>query len=70
MEDFLNGRWPQVKMNSMEEHLYGRGSEWKSTSMEALQEANDISLLAGKFCTELGPAQLQLVFAFVRASVW
>ena len=38
--------------------------------MEALQEADDISLLAGKFCTDLGPAQPQLVFAFVKASVW
>ena len=29
--------------------------------MEALQEADDVSLPSSQFCTELGPAQPQLV---------
>ena len=47
MKDELNGRLPQWKTTLMENTLIGRGSQgrvskWKSTSLEALQEADDI----------------------------
>ena len=36
--------------------------------MEALQEADE-ACLASQFCTELGPAQPQLVFQFISVQV-
>ena len=44
MEDNINGRQPQGKRISGEEYLYEKISWWKLTLMEALQEADDISL--------------------------
>ena len=43
LKDDLNGRRPQDKWISSEEHPYGRVYLWKLTSMEALQESDDIS---------------------------
>ena len=49
MEDNPHGRQPQWKTTSMKDDLNGRQIQWKTTSMEgnimeALQEADDISL--------------------------
>ena len=71
MEDDLNGRQPQRKTTSrgktpqgkntsMEEYLNGS----QPHSMEALQEADDISLPSCQFRTEFCPAQPQLVLVF------
>ena len=71
MEDNLNGGRPQWKMTSMEDDLNGRQPKGKNISIE---EYLDVSrpqwmdrkqmLLASQFCTELGPAQPQLVILF------
>ena len=69
MEDDFNGIQPQWKMTSMEDDLNGRQPQGKNISIE---EYLDVSrpqwmpyrkqmILASQFCTELGPAQPQLV---------
>ena len=81
MEDDLNGRQPQWKMTSFEDNLNGRQPWWKTTSMEDSLNGRQSQLkttsrkpyrkqmtsacLASKSCTELGPAQPQLVVTFV-----
>ena len=68
MEDDLNGRQPQWKITSMKDHINGRQPRWKTTAME--DEINvrqpqwkmtTLAYLASQFCSELGPAQPQLV---------
>ena len=44
----------------MEEALYGRGPQWRTTSME-----DNLNGRQPQFCTELGPAQPQLVIVFI-----
>ena len=47
-------------MTSMEDDLNGRQPQWKTTAME--EDLNgSLPCLASQFCTELGPAQPQLV---------
>ena len=58
MEDDLNGKQPQLKTISIEENLNGKQSQWKMITL---------ACLAGQFCSELGPAQPQLVsFIFTK----
>ena len=58
---YLNGRQAQWKMTSTEDDLNGRKPQWKTTAME--EDLNgSLPCLASQFCTELGPAQPQLVF--------
>ena len=59
LEGKLNGRRPQWKTTLMEEALYGRGPQWRTTLME-----DDLNERKPQFCTELGPAQPQLVYDF------
>ena len=73
IEDDPNGRQPQWKTTPMEDDLNGMKTQWRTTSMEedlkeALQEAYDISLscLVSQLCTELGPAQPQLVLLALK----
>ena len=56
MEEDLNGGQPQWKTTSMEDNFEGRTSrpQWKPYRKQMT--------LASQFCTELGPAQPQLVF--------
>ena len=72
MEDNLNGRQPQWKMTSMEDDFNGRQPQGKNISIE---EYLDVSrpqwmpyrkqmISASQFCTELGPAQPQLVYVY------
>ena len=56
MEDDLNGRRARGKMTSMEEHINGSWPQWKSYTKQ-----KTLACQASKFCTELGPAQPQLV---------
>ena len=70
MEDKLNGRKTQWNTNSvenkwritsMEDILNGRQRQWRMTSMEDNRMMTTLACLASQFCTELGPAQPQLV---------
>ena len=72
MEDDHNGRQPQLKTNSMEDDLNGRQTsmeddlngrrpQWKTTSRKSYRKQMTSACLASKSCTELGPAQPQLV---------
>ena len=73
MEDNLSGRLPQWKTTSLEDYLKEIQPQWKMTSMKKdnlnlnarKPEWKTTSIcLACQFCTELGPAQPQLVFHF------
>ena len=64
MKDDLNGRQTQWKTTSMEDNLNGRQSQWKTTSRKPYRKQMTSACLASKSCTELGPAQPQLVFLF------
>ena len=67
MEDNLNGGGPHWKINLMEDKLKLRQVLWKTTSMEdTLLEGltQRLACPAREFCTELGPAQPQLVKCF------
>ena len=72
MEDDFNGIWPQWKTISMEDNLHARQPQWKTTSMEDdlhgrwLQWKTSSNGLSSQFCTELGPAQPQLVSFIVN----
>ena len=46
----------------MEDNLNGRQSQWKTTSRKRYRKQMTSACLASKSCTELGPAQPQLVF--------
>ena len=65
MEDNLNGRWPQWKTTSMEEYLDGSRPQWK-----LYRKQMTLACLASQFCTELGPAQPQLVINTVIIWGW
>ena len=54
----LNGRHPQLKMTSMEDDLNGSQPKWKPYRLT-------LACLASQFCTDLGPAQPQLVNCIV-----
>ena len=57
MEDDLKGRGTPGKNTSMEEYLDGSQPQWKS-----YRKQMTLACLPSQFCTELGPAQPQLVF--------
>ena len=63
-----NVRQPQWKMNSMKDNLNERRPQLKTTSMKDDLNGNikglTLAWLARQFCTELGPAQPQLVSTF------
>ena len=68
MKDDHNGRQPLWKTASMEDKLNGRQPQWKTTSMDkkcqwkkTLRKMT-LACLVSQFCTELGPAQPELVF--------
>ena len=61
MKDDLNGRQTQWKTNSMEDNLNGRQSQWKMPSRKPYRKQMISACLPSKSCTELGPAQPQLV---------
>ena len=67
MEDNRNGRKPPWKTTSMENDLNGRQPQWKTISMEDRKQMTS-ACLTSKPCTELGPAQPQLVFLIL--SIW
>ena len=52
MEDNLNGRQTIWRTTSMEDDINGRQPQWKMTTL---------ACLTSQFCSELGPAQPQLV---------
>ena len=51
-----------IKTNSMEYDLNGRQSQLKMTSWNPYRKQITPACLASKSCTELGPAQPQLVY--------
>ena len=55
MEDNLNGRQTIWRTTSMEDDINGRQPQWKMTAL---------ACLTSQFCSELGPAQPQLVCLF------
>ena len=61
----INGRRPQWKTISMENNLYGEWPQWKLTLRKPYRKHMTLTCLASQFCTELGPAQPQLVFSFI-----
>ena len=64
MKDDLNRRQTQWKMTSMEDKLNGRQSQLKMTSWNPYRKQMTPACLASKSCTELGPAQPQLVLVY------
>ena len=68
MEDDHNERRPQMKTTSIEDELNGRRSQWKTTSRKPYLKQTTLASLASQFCTELGPAQPQLVISIVNSS--
>ena len=60
MEDDLKRRGSQGKNTYMEEYLDGSQPQWKS-----YRKQMKLACLASQFCTELGPAQPQLVTIFL-----
>ena len=65
MKEDLNGRQTKWKMTSMEDNLNGRQSQWKTTSRKRYRKQMTSACLASKSCTELGPAQPQLLSSVV-----
>ena len=64
IEDDLNGRRLEWKTNSMVDNLNGRHPQWKTTSRKPYRKQMTSARLASKSCSELGPAQPQLVLYF------
>ena len=58
IEDGIRPHW---KTTSMEDDLNGRQYQWKTTSRKPYRKQMTSAWLASKSCTELGPAQPQLV---------
>ena len=66
MEDEHKGRRPQWKTTAMEDELNGRQPQWKTTSIEdnligRRHWKMTLACLVSHLCTQLGPAQPQLV---------
>ena len=57
MEDDINGRQPHWKRTSIEDDINRRQPLWKMTTL---------ACLTSQFCTELGPAQAQLVCVIIK----
>ena len=64
MEDELIGRQTQCKTTSMEDGNYGRGPLWKRTTME-----DNLNGRQPQLCTELVPAQPQLVLLLLSSQI-
>ena len=75
IEADLNRRWPPYKITLMEDNLNGRLSKWKNnlygewpqwklTLRKPYRRQMTLTCLASQFCTELGPAQPQLVIFY------
>ena len=69
MEDDHNERRPQMKTTSIEDELNGRRSQWKTTSRKPYRKQMTSACLASRSCTELGPAQPQLVSIFYYSNI-
>ena len=70
MENDLNGRQPRWKTTSMKDNLNGKQHQLKTTSMadeinvrQPQWKMTTLACLASQFCSELGPAQPQLVLS-------
>ena len=64
MEDDLNGRQPQWKMTTMKDDNNGRQPQLKMNQGKPYRKQLTSACRASKSCTELGPAQPQLVLTF------
>ena len=58
-----------MEMTSMEDNLNGRQSQWKMTSRNPYRKQMTPACLASKSCTELGPAQPQLVLTSAKVVI-
>ena len=69
MEDNLNGRQPQWNTTSMEEQISMEDNlQWKKTLKKPYRKMT-LACIASQFCTELGPAQPQLVYNIYYSTV-
>ena len=70
MEDNLNKRRPEWKTKSMEDELNGRQPQWKTTLRKPYRKQMTSACIASRSCTELGPAQPQLVCTFFSLKIF
>ena len=69
IEDNLNERRPEWKTKSMEDDLNGRQTQWRTTSRKPYRKQMTSACLASRSCTDLGPAQPQLVLTFLKIHI-